>query len=324
MESQTHERCPACGSSRTKERYRRSHRGRTWSLAQCESCALQFTSPAPTEEDIRSFYSGDYHSELRNALATEEAFGPKFSRYVDMLGRHLYGGRVVDVGCSTGLLVRMLCDRGYEAEGVELNEHSAAWGVERYKVRIHTQPLQACEFRAQSLDAVFMTDVLEHTEHPGQFLRDVGRLLVPGGFAVVTFPDISSVESRYQFLLSRLLRRDWVWSSCHIPLHVWEFSRRTAEACFADAGFRVVEFRRSQLPREENGSLALKLLNLPLRLLSLPLVEDHLGTQMEFVIQKAVDVSKGQRASGEVDMGFPRLGHLAAAFTGARDLGLAF
>ena len=45
---------------------------------------------------------------------------------------------------------------------------------------------------------------------------------------------------------------------------------------------------------------------------------------MEFVIQKAVDVSKGQRASGEVDMGFPRLGHLAAAFTGARDLGLAF
>ena len=214
--------------------------------------------PAPTEEDIRSFYSGDYHSELRNALATEEAFGPKFSRYVDMLGRHLYGGRVVDVGCSTGLLVRMLCDRGYEAEGVELNEHSAAWGVDRYKVCIHTQPLQACEFRAQSLDAVFMTDVLEHTEHPGQFLRDVGRLLVPGGFAVVTFPDISSVESRYQFLLSRLLRRDWVWSSCHIPLHVWEFSRRTAEACFADAGFRVVEFRRSQLPREENGSSALE------------------------------------------------------------------
>ncbi len=275
-----------CGSASNRTVCERPWVGRRWALTQCRACSLNFTAPIPTQEDIVAFYQGDYHSELRTQVGTEKAFDSKYQRYADALGRHLPTGRVVDVGCSTGLLVRKLCDRGYDAEGIEFNAESAAWGRANYDVIIHTKPLEECSYGPESLDAILFTDVLEHTQHPRDYLREAGRRLVRGGVALVTFPDIWSVESRYQYLLSKLLRRDWLWGNCHIPLHVWEFTRATAVACFAGAGFEVVEFRRTQPAPEPVDSLALKLLSAPTKLLSWPVLSSLFGTQMEFVIRK--------------------------------------
>jgi 2-polyprenyl-3-methyl-5-hydroxy-6-metoxy-1,4-benzoquinol methylase len=260
-----------CGSDEVRALRERTLRYRRWTLARCRGCGLHFTSPIPTEAELNSFYQGDYHRELRTVGATEAAFGPKYERYADTLGRYLRSGRVVDVGCSTGLLVRILCDRGYQAEGIELNRESAEWGRTHYGIQIHGEPLERCRFEPGSLDAVLMTDVLEHTRHPRDYLGEVGRLLRPGGFVMVTFPDIRSVESLYQLMLSRLLKRDWIWDSCRIPSHVWEFTRATAEACFTSAGFRVVEFRRHQpRPDDDSSPLAVRMLNLPIRPLQWP------------------------------------------------------
>jgi 2-polyprenyl-3-methyl-5-hydroxy-6-metoxy-1,4-benzoquinol methylase len=284
--------CPSCGSDSASVRYRRTFRDKDWALARCNACRLQFTSPPPTDEEGGSFYAGDYHAELRAPSAAERAFGDKYHRYVAMLSRHLPSGRVVDLGCSTGLLVRLLRDRGYAAEGIELNERSAAWGRSHYGVPISTVPLEHSQYEKGSLDCIVLTDVLEHTRHPREFLRTVGDLLAPGGLALVTFPDIRSLESRYLYALARLFRRDWIWSSCHIPLHTWEFTHSTAERCFTEAGFRVVEFHRSQVELERVRSGALSLLALPLRLLRIPQLGRLFGTQMEFVIQKSADAAR--------------------------------
>jgi spore maturation protein CgeB len=280
------EKCPMCGSGSSQGICTRPHIGRQWTLARCDECQLHFTAPVPSAADLVAFYQGGYHSALRTAEGTEKAFASKYQRYVDALERHLPSGRVVDIGCSTGLLVRKLRDRGYEAEGIELNEDSAAWGRANYGVVIHSEPLERCPYEPGSLDAIFFTDVLEHMQHPRDFLREASERLASGGVALVTFPDVWSVESRYQYVLSRLFQRDWLWSNCHIPLHVWEFTHATAVACFRSAGFQVVEFRRSQPEHEPGDSLALAVLNAPLYPLSWPMVGRRLGSQMEFVIRK--------------------------------------
>ena len=286
MDRSASEKCPSCNTNSGRVYYQRAFQGRAWSLARCQSCGQNFTSPTPTEDDLNAFYAGDYHAELRTASGTEAAFGKKYQRYADRLSRHLASGRVVDVGCSTGLLVRMLRDRGYDAEGIELNPQSAAWGSEHYNVPIHTEPLERCDYAPGSLNAVLLTDVLEHTQHPRDFLRGVGRLLAPGGFVLVTFPDISSFESRSQYALCKLFGRDAIWKVCHIPLHVWEFTPKTAKACFTGAGFRVVEFGRSQPAPDYGGSRALSPLRPVIRTLSISPLGRWFGTQMEFVIQK--------------------------------------
>lgn len=279
--------CPMCGSSAVAVAAVKQEGPHTWSLARCRQCGLHFTDPRPTPEYLAERYSGDYHKDLRTEGGTEKSFGDKYRRYTDWLAPRLpAGARVLDIGCATGGLVKMLRDRGLAAEGLELNADTAAWGRDHYGITIHNQPLEACDFAPGSFDAAILTDVLEHTLQPRDYLAGVGKLLSPHGLVLVTFPDIRSIESRYYRLLATLTGRQWLWKNLHIPLHIWEFTRPTAEACFGSAGFDVIAFRRNQVVDETSGSMLLKLLSLPSVVLGWPGIASRLGTQMEFVLRK--------------------------------------
>jgi SAM-dependent methyltransferase len=281
------EACPACGAGDAKPLWSRPFRHRVWELARCRACGLHFTTPTPSEDELRSFYAGNYHAALRQGEGTDLAFGAKYARYADRIATFMRpGGRIVDLGCSTGLLVRMLRDRGFDAEGIELNEESAAWGREQYGISIHTEPIERSGFAEGSLDGLLLTDVLEHMRHPGEALRDMVRYLAIGGRALVTFPDIGSIESRYRRALARALRRPWIWSCCRAPLHVWEFTPETAQACFERAGCEVRAFARTHVPTERHESLALRAIEAPVALLGIGPFARRWGSQMEFVIER--------------------------------------
>src|SRR5258706_13699693 len=84
--------CPLCHETRTERIFQRVRRERVWWLARCSSCGLHFTNPQPNADDVRSFYQGDYHSELRDEGSAEQLFGPKYRRYVNFVRRHLAPG----------------------------------------------------------------------------------------------------------------------------------------------------------------------------------------------------------------------------------------
>jgi SAM-dependent methyltransferase len=222
---------------------------------------------------------------LRAPGATEKEFGAKFARYRDSVLQFVKSGRSLDIGTATGLFPSLLKQAGFEAEGIEFNPESARWGQQHYGVTIRTCALGKGGEARESYDLISMTDVLEHTEHPLRFLQGVRDYLKPGGFMLITFPDITSPESTYLRFWSRVLQRDWIWSCCHIPLHVWEFTAPTARVMFHKAGFDVAGLRRSQEPPADASGIS-SLLRLPLRLLNIPIVARLAGTQMEFVIRK--------------------------------------
>jgi hypothetical protein len=124
-------------------------------------------------------------------------------------------------------------------------------------------------------------------------IASVGRLLVPGGLALVTFPDIESIESRYFRLIAKIARRPWFWRSCNVPLHTWEFTKETARACFEGAGFRIIDFRRGQATDlDDLGGMA-KLIALPTTVLGWGPVAARFGTQMEFLLRKTSNEGAG-------------------------------
>jgi 2-polyprenyl-3-methyl-5-hydroxy-6-metoxy-1,4-benzoquinol methylase len=231
------------------------------------------------------FYQGDYHWELRVNGGTEKAFGAKFLRYRDWVVTFMQSGRSMDVGTATGLFPSLLKAAGFDAEGTEYNRASAEWGSAHFGIRIRPGGLEQIAAESNSYDLISMTDVLEHTEHPLRALQAASRSLKPRGYMLITFPDIRSVESEYQWTLARLTGRDWLWSCCNIPLHVWEFTPDTARAMFDKAGFDVVGFRRSQAPPEHFPGIA-GLLSIPFYALQLPLLARWFGTQMEFMIRR--------------------------------------
>ncbi len=279
--------CPNCGSSSTVRLFSRTTT-REWYLARCNGCKQHFTDPHPTLDDIVGFYTSDgYHEELLTVEHTRAAFGPKFESYINWIAPQLRpGGRTLDIGCSTGLFPYLLKERGFAAEGLELNSTTAKFARDQFGIPVTSQPFETAEYTPASFSLVSMTDVLEHSLSPIATLERVHTILETGGHALITFPDISSVESHYFHTLARLTGRKWLWRNCHIPLHTWEFTRPTAEALFRRTGFRVAAFRRSQVVLEEERGRLLSLLYLPAQLLSLPPLSRLLGTQMEFLIQK--------------------------------------
>lgn len=265
----------------------RSFGAKNYDLAQCRHCGQHYCSPVPTESEIVGFYQGDYHADLLFAGAAERVFGGKFRRYRDWVLQFITCGRTLDIGCSTGLFPYLLKEAGFEAEGLEYSRMSAQWGAEHYGIKIITESLAESGASKGTYDFVSMTDVLEHTGNPLAYLRTVREYLKPRGLMLITFPNIDSIESRYLRLASRILHRDWIWSCCHIPLHVWEFTPETAEAMFSKAGFKIVGFRRSQGDATfARGKLAL--LHLPMQVIRIPFVEHLVGTQMEFMIRRCI------------------------------------
>ncbi len=277
--------CPLWQHDQTQRIFERTSGDRTWWLARCSACGLHFTDPHPNADDVRSFYQGDYHSDLRDEGKTEQLFGSKYRRYIDFVRPHLApGATTLDVGCATGLFPKMLGELGYNAEGIELNPATVRWGRQNYGVSIHEGTLDDLLSPDRRFDLISMTDVLEHTVYPPEEVRKVHELLKPGGHFLVTFPDIQSPSSRYLRLLSVCTRREWMWMTCHIPLHTWEFTYSTAKRLFIENGFELADFRRSQDYSFEFSIVGL--LSLPANIPALPGLRRFAGNQMEFLLRK--------------------------------------
>jgi SAM-dependent methyltransferase len=103
----------------------------------------------------------------------------------------LAGARVLDCGCGAGGYVRALRGRGIEAFGVE---HSAD-KVAEYRSRgleperVEEGDLEALRFADGSFDVALLNEVLEHVPDEGRALREIHRVLVPGGRLIVFSPN---------------------------------------------------------------------------------------------------------------------------------------
>jgi len=106
-------------------------------------------------------------------------------------------GRALDLGAGQGALSQALKERGFEVTAADVNaEQFRAVGVEFAKLDLN-KPLP---FPDQGFNLVLAAEILEHLEAPRAFVREIFRILKPGGLAVVTTPNITSIPSRIFFL----------------------------------------------------------------------------------------------------------------------------
>jgi SAM-dependent methyltransferase len=61
-------------------------------------------------------------------------------------------------------------------------------------------------FHAERFDGVDLVEVIEHIENQPQLIREIGRVLKPGGIVLISTPNILNVMSRVRFLFTGFLR----------------------------------------------------------------------------------------------------------------------
>jgi SAM-dependent methyltransferase len=103
----------------------------------------------------------------------------------------LDGLRLLDAGCGGGEYVKALLARGADVRGLELAEDKLE-AVRRLPPeiggRIHAGDLEAAPFASSCFDAVLANEMLEHVPDDRAALREVHRILRPGGHLVVFSP----------------------------------------------------------------------------------------------------------------------------------------
>jgi SAM-dependent methyltransferase len=119
------------------------------------------------------------------------------------------GRRLLDVGSFPGHLSALAQRRGWEVTGLNnAIEGQAAWAAFLERCRERKIEILGCEVEQEpfplataSVDAVLFCELFEHLHwNPFHTLREIFRVLRPGGLLVLTTPNLRRAETLFRFL----------------------------------------------------------------------------------------------------------------------------
>lgn len=230
-------------------RYR--HRGE-FPTVRCRACGMRFLSVQPTGEGLADLYGPAYFErDFRCGRSEagsfdEAAFREENLGLLRAFAELRSSGRLLEVGCASGLLLKHAAERGWEVQGVELSAgavaHARGLGLEVFHGELADARLPGSFF-----DLVYMGDVLEHVPDCRATLAEVTRVLKPAGYLYLRGPITTNSLAR------RLALTACAWTGREIvlrepPYHLWEFTPGPLRRLLERVGLRVVRLRQAKIP----------------------------------------------------------------------------
>jgi SAM-dependent methyltransferase len=253
LATRTLDTCLACDGTRLMRLpLHYEYRGQSFPLAECVTCGMRFLSVQPAGKALAALYAepyfeADYRCGRSDASSFDEAaFVGENRGLLDAFEALRPPGRLLEVGCASGWLLRHAAARGWTVRGVEPSAAAAGFarslGLEVFEGDLLTAALPA-----ESADLVYMGDVLEHVPDCRATLAEVARVLAAGGWLYLRGPITTHSLARALGLrLYRLLGRDIVLREP--PYHLWEFRPRPLGRLAARIGLDPVRLRQSKIP----------------------------------------------------------------------------
>jgi glycosyltransferase involved in cell wall biosynthesis/ubiquinone/menaquinone biosynthesis C-methylase UbiE len=152
--------------------------------------------------------------------------------------------RVLDLGCSGGLLAAHARAAGHHVTGVDFLEIP---GVRERTDRFIQASLEdgIPAEAGDGYDVIVAADVIEHLSRSGDALRDMRRVLRPGGQVLLSVPNFAHWYPRIRTTLGLFgYDRRGILDETHLRF----FTRATLRRLVRASGFDIVEERTTGLP----------------------------------------------------------------------------
>lgn len=224
----------------------------------CTNCNFIYQYPAPTAEQISTFYPDSYdvyeeQSRLKKISNLSKSILKKYYGYshlktnvssdllciithrVDSDYRvpFVKDGYLLDVGCGNGRYLDGMSALGWRVKGVEFNEY--AINVCRLsKLDVHHGDLFSAKFESDSFDVINVSHVIEHVPNPKQLFAELARILKKNGTLIIKTPN-SEALGRALFNTN--------WFPNDVPRHIYFFSEKNLREVGNACGLKVQEIK---------------------------------------------------------------------------------
>lgn len=184
--------------------------------------------------NAKTYYEGYWHGNAADFVKRDPTTPERRRRLFAVLKQNLKAGDpVLDLGCGTGQFTSWIKNSGFDAMGVDISEiaiekaKSAFPGV-NYGLMGENGAIPASD---ETFVAVWNTEVIEHVLEVDAFLREISRVLRPGGLLILTTPYHSLIKNIF-IVLYKFDRHFKVEGS-----HIRFFNRKALARSFQRTGF---------------------------------------------------------------------------------------
>ena len=234
-------KCQCCNSEKLNFLYEGKDRLHCiegdFSLFKCHNCSVVSVRPLLSNEELNQYYPENYISypepidkEMLIIKRLDRQFGVfkrrnKIERYT---GKRR--GKILDVGCATGVFLKEMQNHGWEAYGVEPSVYAAGIAVDQQGLDVFNGYLSEAKFEEHFFDVITFWDVFEHLPNPVETMQIIKRMLKPDGTLVICMPNTESWE--------RKIFKQY-WAGWDVPRHCHIFSPKAIEMLLATQGMRI-------------------------------------------------------------------------------------
>lgn len=213
--------CIVCGFETIK-----FAKSKNYIVYKCRNCGFGYT------DNLRG-QQGNYHRD-EIYIQEEKLFENIFSRRVKEITKFLKAGKVLEIGCSTGLMLSLFNKKGFEVRGIEISKKASEIAIGR-GIEVAVLPFERAKF-IDKFDLVVLNHTLEHLENPIKVLEKVKRILAPKGYLVIDLPNFGSP-------VAKVLRGHW-------PLllpqeHLWHFTPKAFQILFKKLNFKILKIKKA-------------------------------------------------------------------------------
>ncbi len=101
----------------------------------------------------------------------------------------LKGKVILDMGCGTGVNTPDLCKKGGKVIGIDISPWAIGMAKKRFRgIDFYVRDSEKTKFPGNYFDVVINTGLIQYLKRPERTVREMRRILKPGGIAIVDVP----------------------------------------------------------------------------------------------------------------------------------------